>query len=306
MTTVNNDNRTKSSQTGTNRWTRVREAYQSGELDRQNVLINPEHKRPRRNAVADISTVSTNENATSQKHQFHQLVERVRELQKEIVPDLLLYQMPSPYAQFSGVPQNSNASRRSISMYPHRQSISLSSGSSNSSIHNQRFGLSSRILERAHQIPERFVIERKSIFSRITSLLFLSRFWMDWQQKQMQDQIEELEYIKNNMDFSSCSSLLSNETDENGMDAPLINRQNTRDGMRRESLFFLQEANRLANERRASLARTATIDALTPKTIERLTELSDHDDHSSFNFDQRSEESIDTANLNDQNETSSG
>lgn len=156
MTTVNNDNRTKTSRVGSNRWSRVRQAYQSGELDRQNVLFNSEQKRPRRNAVADISAVSTNANASSQKHQFHQLVERVRELQKEIVPDLLLYQMPTAYTPFSTITPSSNNRRRSISMYPHRQSISLSSGSSNSSLHNQRFALSSRILERAHQIPERF------------------------------------------------------------------------------------------------------------------------------------------------------
>lgn len=122
----------------------------------------------------------------------------------------------------------------------------------------------------------------------------------------MQDQIEELEYIKNNIDYSSCSSLLSNETDDNGMDYPLMNRQMSRDEMRRESILFLQEAQRLANERRASLARTSALDVLTPKTIERLTELSDHEDHSSFNFDQRSEESLDTANLNDLNESEPG
>jgi hypothetical protein len=155
MTTVNKDNQSKPSQVGRNRWTRVREAYQSGELDTQNIIFQPGHKRPRRNALADISAVVTNANASSQKHKFHQLVERVRELQKEIVPDLLLYQIPPTYSPFSSVTSSSNASRGSISMYPHRQSLSISSGSPNSSVPNQRFGLSSRILERAHQIPER-------------------------------------------------------------------------------------------------------------------------------------------------------
>lgn len=152
MTILNDDNRSKSSGVGKNRWTRVREAYQSGELDRQNILFHPERKRARRNALGDISAVSTNANATSQKHQFHQLVERVRELQKEIVPDVLLYQMPQNYSPFS---PSSNPSRGSISIYPHRQSLSISSGSSNSLVPNQRFSLSERILERAHQIPER-------------------------------------------------------------------------------------------------------------------------------------------------------
>jgi hypothetical protein len=161
MPTVSNDSRSKPSRVGNNRWTRVREAYQSGELDRQNIIFQSERKRSRRNALADISAVSTNADASSQKHQFHQLVERVRELQKEIVPDLLLYQMPPNYSPFSAVTPGSNASRGSISLYPQRQSISISSGSSNSSIPNQRFSLSSRILERAHQIPERLANKKK-------------------------------------------------------------------------------------------------------------------------------------------------
>jgi hypothetical protein len=160
MTTVNKDNQSKPSQVGRNRWTRVREAYQSGELDTQNIIFQPGHKRPRRNALADISAVVTNANASSQKHKFHQLVERVRELQKEIVPDLLLYQMPPNYSPFSPVTPSSNASRGSISMYPRQQSISMNSVSSNSSISNQKFGLSARILERAHQIPERLVTQK--------------------------------------------------------------------------------------------------------------------------------------------------
>ena len=108
------------------------------------------------------------------------------------------------------------------------------------------------------------------------------RFWIDWQQKQMQDQIEELEYIKNNMTFSSNSSLFSNETDEN-------NRPNY-DRIRRESLLFLHEAQRLANQRRASLAQTMSVE----KSPEN-----DDDDDQIFNFEQRSEETNDTANLSD-------
>ena len=156
MTTGNNnDDRSKTSRVGINRWTRVREAYQAGELDRKHILFQPEQKRPRRNALADISAVSTNANVTSQKHQFQQLVDRVRELQKEIVPDMLLYQLPQTYSSFPSITPSSDPSRGSLPMYPRRQSISLSSGSSNSLIPNQRFGLSARILERAHQIPER-------------------------------------------------------------------------------------------------------------------------------------------------------
>jgi len=118
----------------------------------------------------------------------------------------------------------------------------------------------------------------------------------------MQDKIEELEYIKNNMDFSSNSSLLSNENDENGMNPSTENRPTDYDTIRRESLLFLHQAQRLANERRASLAQTATMDTSILKKIKKTPDLSDNDDHSSFNFDQRSEESIDTANLKDLDE----
>jgi hypothetical protein len=136
--------------------------------------------------------------------------------------------------------------------------------------------------------------------------MFLSRFWIDWQQKQMQDRIEELEYIKNNMDCSSSSSLLSNETEENRMDSSIANRRTNYGELHRNSLLFLHEAERLANERRASLAQTTTVHTSIPENLEKISDLSDSDDHKSFNFDQRSVETIDTANLNDLNEVPSG
>jgi hypothetical protein len=136
--------------------------------------------------------------------------------------------------------------------------------------------------------------------------MFLSRFWIDWQQKQMQDRIEELEYIKNNMDCSSSSSLLSNETEENRMDSSIANRRTNYGKLRRNSLLFLHEAERLANERRASLARATTLDESILKTIKETSYLSDNDDHNSFNFDQRSEETANTANLKDLDEIPPG
>jgi hypothetical protein len=122
----------------------------------------------------------------------------------------------------------------------------------------------------------------------------------------MQEQIEELEYIKQNIGYGSSSSLLSNETDENGTDFSIPDRRTNYDDMRRKSLLFLHEAHRLANERRTSLARTTTINTSIPKIDEKTTDLSDNDEHNSFNFDQRSEETADTANLNDVNEIPSG
>jgi len=161
MTTRNNDNQSRISQVGSNRWTRVRKAYQSGELDKQKTTFQSERKPSRRNALADISTVSTNADVSSQKHQYHQLAERVRELQNEIAPDLLLYQITPTYSPFSSITTSSNSSGGNIPTYPHRQSISMSSGTSNPSVPTQRFGLSSRIIERAHQIPERLTEKEK-------------------------------------------------------------------------------------------------------------------------------------------------
>jgi hypothetical protein len=58
----------------------------------------------------------------------------------------------------------------------------------------------------------------------------------------------------------------------------------------------LHEAQRLADERRASLARATTID----ETIsDKDEDASDHEKEQTFNFDQRSEEAADAANIND-------
>ncbi|CAF2499250.1 unnamed protein product [Rotaria sp. Silwood2] len=278
MSTFNDDSRTKSSNINCNDWKSVRETHQSGELDKQNVIDQSEQKRQRRPVLTNTSTVSTKANVPSQKHQVRQLVDRARELQKGIVPDLLLYQIPTTYSPFSAVTPSSNVSRGSISANPFRQSISISSASSNSSIANQKLNLSSRFLERAHQIPE--------------------RFWIDWQQKQMQDRIEELECIKNNIGCSSCSSLVSNETDENAIDISKLDYPTSYEKLYRQSLLYLQEAQRLTNEHSVNLAQTTNADT---KNTKDTSDMSDEDDHHSFNFDQRSEETLDTAHLNDLN-----
>lgn len=163
MPKVAETNRSKPSRVGSKRWTRVRQAYQSGELDPGHLLAEPENKRSRRNALADISTVSTSTNAKCEKHRFHQLVERVRELQNEIAPDLLLYQMPSNYSSFSAVTPGSNISGGSLPAYPHRHSMSLGSNSPNASLPQSRSNVSAKLLERAHQIPERSMEMRRQL-----------------------------------------------------------------------------------------------------------------------------------------------
>ncbi|UJR30898.1 hypothetical protein I4U23_018408 [Adineta vaga] len=266
-----------------NRCSRVQQADQSRELGKSSIKERSEPKRTiRRNALADISTVATQANETCQKHQYHQLAERVRELQKEVVPDLLLYPITSPYSPFSSITPNSTGHYGNMPTYAHQQSTS---GSTTSSVPTQRFGLSSKILGRAHDIPE--------------------RFWIDWQQKQMQERIDELEYIKNNLGCSPSSSLLLNEMEDNRTDTSAINPRLFDNEVRRKSVLYLQEAQRLANERRTSLARTASFNESRPEnfieTSSVYDNVSDNDDdnESSFNFDQRSDDTIETANLSD-------
>ena len=130
------------------------------------------------------------------------------------------------------------------------------------------------------------------------------RFWIDWQQKQMQEQIEELEYIKNNLRRSPTTSILTNETDENGIDGFVINPHLHNSEARRRSVLYLQEAQRLANERRTSLARTATLNESIPENSLETSSIydNDSDNESLFDFDRRSDETIEPANLSDVDE----
>ena len=89
------------------------------------------------------------------------------------------------------------------------------------------------------------------------------RFWIDWQQKQMQERLEELEYIKSNMNFGSTSSIPSNEVVEN-----------------------LPE-----------LLTNSALPTHPPEVSRRKRHSQSSEDNEAFNFDQRSEEDHDTANL---------
>jgi hypothetical protein len=110
-------------------------------------------ERTRRNAVDDTST---NADTSWPKDCYHQLAERVRELEKEIVPDLRFYQVPPAYSPFSAITPCSNGGGGGFSNYSRPQNFSVNPLSPNSSVPTHRFGLSSKILERAHQIPQRF------------------------------------------------------------------------------------------------------------------------------------------------------
>jgi hypothetical protein len=139
--------------------------HESEELDVENLLNRLERIRERRNGLGDTSAVSTNSNITCQKHCYHQLAERVRELEKEIVPDIRFYQVPPSYSPFSAVTPGSNVSGGGIPSYSRPQNFPMNLASPNSSVPMQKYGLSSKVLERAHQIPER--LDKKLINSLI-------------------------------------------------------------------------------------------------------------------------------------------
>jgi hypothetical protein len=89
---------------------------------------------------------------------------------------------------------------------------------------------------------------------------FSSRFWIDWQQKQMQNRIEELECMK-----------------KNDLDSPITNR--------RKSLLLLHEL-----QHRMSLSRSKPLNRVISTSMDTETSSSSSttDDHSLFNFDRRS------------------
>ena len=126
-------------------------SFESEELNKQNSLHRPERNRERRRtATADTSTGPTNASTNCQNHCYHQLAERVRELEKEITSDVRAYQMSPAYSPCS------NFNQSDISNYHRRpQNFPIGLMSPNSSIPTQRHGLSSKVIEHAHQIPER-------------------------------------------------------------------------------------------------------------------------------------------------------
>ncbi|CAF2402182.1 unnamed protein product [Rotaria sp. Silwood2] len=225
------------------------------EVDKQNMSHQCECTRERRNALADASTVWKNANIYCPKHYYNQLAERVRELEKEIVPDVHYYQIPPSYSPFSAVTPCSNVSGLGISNYPYSLNFPLNLVSPNSSVPTQPFGLSSKILERAHEIPE--------------------RFWIDWQERQMQNRIEELEYIKNKL------------TSPNKVDSTTtINQQ--------KNHLLIHDV-----QHNISPPHSAPFDTLISTNVNNNTSSSNSNNHCSFDFDQRSIDTVNRNNLQD-------
>ena len=148
-----------------------RKARQSDDIDIQEMLNQIERRRLRRNATGDTSTLSKNTNTICEQGCYHQLAERVRELEKEVVPDMRFFQVPPVYSPFSALTPCSNGSAGGFSNYSRSQNLPINVLSPNSSVPTQRFGLSPRVLERAHQIPERFEHQIILHFERRSSCL---------------------------------------------------------------------------------------------------------------------------------------
>lgn len=109
----------------------------------------------------------------------------------------------------------------------------------------------------------------------------------------MQEQLEELEYIKNNMNLGSNSSIPSNEIDEN-LPELLTNSSLPSsipiDDSRRKRASLFQQAKRLAQERRNSQLSQLKQSISNDRS-------NSSEENEPFSFDQRSEEDHDTANL---------
>lgn len=118
-----------------------------------------ENKRERRNALSDLSKVWSNANKSSPQQYYNQLAQRIRELEGEIAPDFHVCQLSSAHPPFTPMTPCSNGSSFGIPTYPYSRSFSMNVISPNSPIPTQKYGLSARILERAHDIPERFEIK---------------------------------------------------------------------------------------------------------------------------------------------------
>lgn len=135
--------------------THCRTNRKSEDYEEQNISHLVERKRGRRNAAADTNLLLSNANKSHQRDECNQLAERIRELEKEIIPDRHNYPILPIYSPYSAATPTSSISGCGMFNYSHLQNFSLSLISPSSAVPTQRFGLSGRILERAHQIPER-------------------------------------------------------------------------------------------------------------------------------------------------------
>ncbi|CAF4585551.1 unnamed protein product, partial [Rotaria magnacalcarata] len=79
-----------------------------------------------------------------------------------------------------------------------------------------------------------------------------------------------------------------NAVETKDADLSKLNCRTSYDDRYRQSLTFLQEANRLANKRRVSLVRSATLDETIPEKRKTKAHQLDEDDERSLIFDQRS------------------
>ncbi|CAF0868135.1 unnamed protein product [Adineta ricciae] len=214
------------------------------------MLSRSESTRDRRNALPDTSSISHNANTFHQTQYCQQLANRVRELEDELIPDYSHSRLPSVYSSYSALTPCSSIGTSGISTYGRPHNFPINLVSPNTLVPTERYGLSPKIFERAHAIPE--------------------RFWIDWQQKQMQQRIDELESIKN-------KSVNLNESDASIID-------------RRKSLILLHNTQRdinLPQSRSFNTTMSSSVDTETSSS-------SAADDQSLFQFHRRSLDRVNT------------
>ena len=167
-----------------------------GQAERLSAAAREAWAGERRNTLAEPPLPWTNGNRSSQNQCCQQLADRIHELQQEIRGDVHPCRIPSLFSPFSPVTPASNLSAGGgFSIFPHSRSFSINLPSPHASIPTQRYSLSSKMLEQAHRIPERCV----SSSDLMICIKLPSRFWMDWQEKQKQHRLGELEAMRNTL-----------------------------------------------------------------------------------------------------------
>ena len=146
-TTTKKPDRFKSSRRGINR-----QASDFSEYHSPSASCRPDAPSQRRNTFAEPSTTG---HGCCQQCCCHQLADRTRERPGGALPDLHYYPIPSMCSPYSVVTPGSNFSGGAMSMFPHQQNFPMHLSSPHSIVPSRRFSLSSKIFERAHQIPER-------------------------------------------------------------------------------------------------------------------------------------------------------